>query len=122
MAENKMKRYDGVNNSFGTTTIKVLFQVDEYKGSMTYTIGGNCKGLDALPSDGMSIIDSLENAKFEGMTITPFDDDAWLAQMTLTSDDGDTLEYDVADEAEFEQMLVGMQIIDFVEENEDGRE
>lgn len=24
MAENKMKRYDGVNNSFGTTTIKVL--------------------------------------------------------------------------------------------------
>lgn len=112
----KMKKYDGVNNSFGTTTIKVLFQVDEYKGAMTYKIGGNCKGLDALPSDGMSIIDSLENAKFEGMTITPFDDDAWLVQMTLTSDDGDTLEYDVADEAELEQMIVGMEIIDFTED------
>lgn len=117
MVENKMKRYDGVNNSFGTTTIKVLFQVDEYKGAMTYKIDGNCKGLDALPRDGMSIIDSMENAKFEGMSITLFDDDdAWLAQMTLTSDDGDTLEYDVADEAEFEQMIIGMQIIDFTED------
>ena len=116
MAENKMKSYDGVNNSFGTTTIKVLFQVDEYKGSMIYTVGGNCKGLEALPSDGLSIIGNLENAKFEGMTIAPFDDDAWLAQMTLTSDDGDTLEYDVESESELEQMIVGMQIIDFEED------
>ena len=116
MAENKMKNYDGVNNSWGTHTIEVLFQVDQYKGAMTYKIGGNCKGLEALPRDGMSIIDSMKNAKFEGMSITPFDDDAWLAQMTLTSDDGDTLEYDVADEAEFEQMIIGMQIIDFTED------
>jgi hypothetical protein len=117
MTENKMKNYDGVNNSWGTTTIKVLFQVWQYKGSMTYTVGGNCKGLEALPRDGMSIIDSMDMAKFEGMTITPFDeDDAWLAQMTLTSDDGDTLEYDVADEFELEKMIVGMQIIDFTED------
>ena len=27
-----MKNYDGVTYSWGTTTIKVLFQVDEYKG------------------------------------------------------------------------------------------
>ena len=122
MAENKMKNYDGVNNSWGTTTIKVLFQVWKYKGAMTYKIGGNCKGLLALPRDGMSIIDSMENAKFEGMSITP--DDAWFAHsiITLTSDDGDTLEYDVESEAEFENMIIGMQIIDFVEENEDGRE
>ena len=118
MAENKMKNYDGVNGSWGTTTIKVLFQVWRYKGSMIYTVGGNCKGLEILPRDGLSIIDSLENAKFEGMTITPFDDDdAWFAQMTLTSDDGDTLGYDVADECELEHMIVGMQIIDFVEES-----
>ena len=116
MAENKMKNYDGVNDSWGTTTIKVLFQVWQYKGSMIYTVGGNCKGLEALPSDGLSIICNLENAKFEGMTITPFDDDAWLAQMTLTSDDGDTLEYDVESEYELEQMIVGMQIIDFEED------
>ena len=83
---------------------------------MIYTIGGNCKGLEALPSDGLSIIDNLENAKFEGMTITLLDDDEWFAQMTLTSDDGDTLEYDVADEAELEQMIIGMQIIDFTKE------
>lgn len=120
MAENKMKNYNGINDSWGTTTIKVLFQAWQYKGSMIYTVGGNCKGLDALPSDGLSIIANLENAKFEGMTITPFDDDdAWLAQMTLTSDDGDTLEYDAADESELEQMIVGMQIIDFTEGEDD---
>ena len=111
-----MKNYDGVNGSWGTTTIKVIFQVWQYKGSMIYTVGGNCKGLEALPSDGLSIIGNLENAKFEGMTITLLDDDEWFAQMTLTSDDGDTLEYDVADEAELERMIVGMQIIDFTED------
>lgn len=116
MAANKMKNYDGVNDSWGTTTIKVLFQVWQYKGSMIYTVGGNCKGLEALPSDGLSIIDNLEKAKFDGMTITLFDDDEWLAQMTLTSDDGETLEYDVESESELEQMIVGMQIVDFTED------
>lgn len=116
MTENKMKNYDGVNNSWGTTTIKVLFQVWNYKGSMTYTIGGNCKGIDALPHDGMSIIDNLEEAKFEGMSITPFDDDEWFAKITLTRDDGDTLEYDVESESELEQMIIGLQIIDFTED------
>lgn len=113
-----MKNYDSVNSSYGTTTIKVLFQVEEYKGSMTYEIGGNCKGLDALPHDGMSIIDSLETAKFDGMNIIPFDDDEWFAKIILTNDTKDTLEYDVESEAEFEQMIVGMRIIDFEEELE----
>ena len=40
-----MKNYDGVNGSYGATTIKVLFQVDEYTGSMTYEIGGIVKAL-----------------------------------------------------------------------------
>ena len=116
MGKNKMKRYDGVNDSFGTTTIKVFFQVDEYKGSMTYTIGGNCKGLDALPHDGMSIIENLETAKFDDMNIIPYDDDSWFAKIFLTNDFKNTLEYDVESEAEFEQMVVGMQIIDFAED------
>lgn len=111
-----MKNYDGVNDSWGTTTIKVLFQVWEYKGAVMYTIGGNCKGLDALPHDGMSIIENLEDAKFENMTITPFDDDEWFAKITFTRDDGDTLEYDVESESELEQMIIGLQIIDFEEE------
>jgi hypothetical protein len=111
-----MKNYDGVNNSWGTTTVKVLFQVWEYKGAMIYTVGGNCKGLEALPRDGMSIIDSMDVAKFEGMTITPFDDDEWFAKLTLTDDEGTTLEYDVESEAELEQMIIGMQIIDFTED------
>lgn len=108
-----MKNYDGVNDSFGTTTIKVLFQVAEYKGSMTYEIGGNCKGLDALPHDGMSIIDNLEYARFEGMNIIPYDDSDWFAKVFLTNNFEETLEYDVESEAEFEQMIVGMHIVGF---------
>lgn len=113
-----MKRYDGVNNSFGTTTVKVLFQVDKYKGAMMYKIGGNCKGLSALPRDGMSIIENLETAEFDGMSITPFDDD-WFVRLNLTAENGDTLEYDVESEAEFENMIVGMEILDFVEGEDD---
>ena len=60
MAENKMQNYDGVNNSWGTHTIKVLFQVWEYTGSMTYEIGGNRKGLNVLLSQGADILDYLE--------------------------------------------------------------
>ena len=111
-----MKNYDGVNYSWGTTTIKVLFQVDEYKGSMTYTIGGNCKGLDVLPHDGMSIIENLKDAKFEGMNIIPYDDSDWFAKVFLTNNFKETLEYDVEYEAEFENMIIGMQIINFAEE------
>ena len=115
MAENKMENYDGVNNSWGTHTIKVLFQVWQYKGAMMYEIGGNCKGLNALPSQGADILDNLETAKFEGISILPFDDNDWFAKITFTDDNGDTLEYDVESEAEFEEMIIGMQIIDFVE-------
>jgi hypothetical protein len=112
-----MKKYDGVNNSFGTTTIKVLFQVGEYKGTMTYKIGGNCKGLSVLPQNGMSIIENLETAEFEDMNIIPYDDgDWWLAKIFLTKNFNDTLEYDVESEAEFENMIVGIQIIDFTED------
>ena len=115
MSENRMKRYDGVNNSFGTTTIKVLFQVNEYKGNMTYEVSGNCKGMSVLPRDGISILENVETAKFDSMSITPFDDD-WFARLNLTTENGDTLEYDVESETKFEDMIIGMQIIDFEEE------
>lgn len=115
-----MKNYDSVNNSYGTTIIKVLFQVGEYTGSLTYEIGGNCKGLDALPHDGMSILDNLGTAKFEGMNIIPYNiEDDWFAKVFLTNDFKETLEYDVESESEFEQMIVGMQIIDFEEESDE---
>ena len=114
-----MKNYDGVNYSWGTTTIKVLFQVAEYKGSVTYTVGGCCKGLDALPHDGMSIIEKLKDAKCEGMNIIPYDDSDWFAKVLLTNDFKETLEYDVEYEAEFENMIIGMQIINFKEESDE---
>ena len=113
-----MKYYDGVNNSWGTHTVRVLFQVWQWKGSMTFEVDGNCKGLNVLPRDGMSILDNLESAKFEGVTITPFDDNEWFAKLTFTNDNGETLEYDVESEAEFEELIIGMQIDAFSEKEE----
>jgi len=113
-----VKNYDGVNDSWGTTTIKVLFQVWQYKGSMIYTVGGNCKGLEALPHDGTNILENVETAKFNGMNIIPFNND-WFARLNLTTENGDTLEYDAKSEAEFENMIVGIQIINFEEENKE---
>ena len=111
-----MKNYDGFNGSFGTTKIKIFVQSGEYKGSMIYEIGGNCKGMNALPHDGASILENVETAKFDGMSIIPFNND-WFARLNLTIENGDTLEYDAESETEFENMIVGMQIINFEEED-----
>lgn len=111
-----MKNYDGLNSSFGTTKIKVFFQSGEYKGTMIYEVSGNCKGMNALPRDGISILENVETAEFNNMNIIPYDDGNWFAKIFLTKDLGDTLEYDLESEAEFEDMIIGMQIIDFEEE------
>lgn len=113
-----MKNYNGLNGSFGTTKIKIFFQVNEYKGTMIYEVEGNCKGLSALPRDGMSILENVETAEFDNMNIIPYDNGDWFATIYLTKSFGDTCEYDVESEIEFENMIIGMQIIDFEKENE----
>ena len=117
-----MKMYDCLNHSFGTHKIKVNFQAEEYKGAITYLVGGNCKGREVFPSCGMDILDSLgdRTTKLEGMIIRLCDDDDdWFGEVTLTADNGDTCEFELESEAEFENMIVRMEILDFVKESED---
>ena len=115
-----MKNYDGFNGSFGTTKVKVFFQSGEYKGTMIYKVEGNCKGMSALPRDGMSILENVETAEFHDMNIIPYDNGDWFAKIFLTKAFNDTLEHDVESEAEFENMIVGVQIVDFKKENKEG--
>ena len=82
---------------------------------------GNASSPLQFPRDGMSIIENLETAKFEGMSIKPYDDESgWLAEVNLTDANGDTCQIDVEDEVELESMIVGIRIIDFQREEENG--
>ena len=98
---------------FGTHHIKVLFQYEQYKGSMTFEMGGNCKGLDIVKQDIETILDEnvIKNAEFSNMDISV---EVWYeGTICLTDDNGDKLETYFYDEAEVEDLIVGIEIVDF---------
>lgn len=105
--------YYAQDGRFGTHTIKVLFQHEQYKGSMTFKIGGNCQGLDIVKQDIETILDEdvLKNAKLSNMDIGMA---CWCEGIIrLTDDNGDKLETYFYDEAEVEDLIVGIEIVDF---------
>lgn len=104
--------YYAPDGRFGTHTIKVLFQHEQYKGSMIYKMGGNCQGLDIVRSDIDTILDSIENAKFSGMDIA-LAGDGYEGTVSLTDEKGDDIEIDFYDETELEALIVGVEIVDF---------
>ena len=78
-----MKNYDP-HIRWGTHTVKVSFQIWEYKGYVTYQIRGNCKGSGLLGVDADSLYDTkfLENtARLVAL------DEEWF-QMYLTDENG----------------------------------
>lgn len=108
-----MKIYDGLNNSFGTHTVRVSLQDGEYKGFFDYKISGNCKGIDVLDFD----IDNydkpdLKKLKTYGMEIDLSGD---FYTVVLRNEKEDTCEYEL-DSAELGRMIVAIEIIDFEEE------
>jgi len=107
-----MKNYDGLNDSNGVHTIKVSLQDGEFKGSFTHEIGGNCKGAELLDFDIQNMDDDeIKDLKKQGCVIKRPDDDNYLF-VKLTSDAGDTCDFEVDDD-EFQNMIVGIEIIDF---------
>ncbi|EGO9191821.1 hypothetical protein DUY54_06045 [Enterococcus faecalis] len=110
-----MKNYDP-NIFWGLHTIKVSFQQWDYKGYLTFVKGGNCKGLDVLNIDA----DDLYDMKFKENPVnfrllgTDVEGGEWFA-MTLKNDKKD--EMLVEDEWDcLKDYIVGVEIIDFVEE------
>jgi len=104
-----IKNYDP-NHSSGVHAVKVTLQVWGYQKTLTYEMGGNCKGLTIL--DGC-IDELLEQIGFYN------DEDECGCNIYLINDDGDELEYEIFDESDLENIIVGLKIIGFVEKEED---
>lgn len=105
-----MKNYDP-NIRWGTHTVKVSFQIWEYKGYVTYQIRGNCKGSGLLGVDA----DNLYDTKFlENTADLVIYDDGWF-EMCLTDEHGGTIEIE-EELRELDDCIIGTEIVDFVEE------
>lgn len=102
----QLKKYDP-NISYGKHTIKVSFMIWDYKGYVTYKVGGNTKGLSLIAIDS----DDLYDADFKDNPVNFRNlDDDWFA-MELTNDKGNTTRI----EDEFDSLanyIVGIEIID----------
>lgn len=110
-----MKSYDGLNSSYGTHTIKVSLQDDEYKGSFTYKIGGNCKGISVLSFD-VSCEHEKQIAKWKKTDCAIELDYEGNLIVTLTNPQTkETCRYELDDD-EFMRMIVGVEIIEFQSE------
>ena len=107
---------------FGTHTIKVMFQHEQYKGYITFEMGGNCKGLDIVKQDADTILDSIDNAKFTDMDIALVDDCSYEGTICLTDDNCNDMEIDFCSEVEFEELIVGIEIVDFKPDDEERNE
>lgn len=106
-----MENYD-LNDRWGKHTVKVTFQASEYKGYVTYQIGGNTKGFAVLNSDPEDLCEHV--FKENPVNLKPLDDD-WYS-MTLTNKNGDILLL----EDEWESIgnhIIGVEIIDFEKED-----
>lgn len=105
-----MKNYDP-NIRWGTHTVKVSFQIWEYKGYVTYQVHGNCKGNALLDVDDYDLYDKdfLENTA----CLVALDEE-WF-QMHLTDENG--VKTEIEEEWNYlNNYIVGVEIIDYIEE------
>ncbi len=107
-----MKFYD-INRRCGVHVIKVSLQTDQYKGSFTYEMGGNCKGRTVLDFD-IEINDKEDIERFQknGCKIERPYNDEWLLVTLTDPETGNTCEHEITDD-EFNDMVVGLEIIEF---------
>lgn len=112
-----MKRYDVLDNSFGTHKIKYTLQCGTCRGSFTTQVLGNCKGAEAMSTDIFEILEesNLDHMEFDHLRLR-FDEEGLI--IAFLNDDGkevmavDQYWLDI-DRA---RLIVGIEIVDFEEE------
>lgn len=111
-----MKNYNP-NIRWGTHVIEVTLQQWEYKNTVVFTMGGNTKGASILDSALSGIFDNIfiENSgnlrELEGS-----DGEEWFG-VILVNSDGEEMECE--DEMMyFDDYVVGVRIIDYIEDLE----
>lgn len=104
-----MKKYDP-NIYEGTHTVKITLQKWEYKGHIISHIGGNCKGRSILDFDF-----ECENDFPNNDCQMEYHEDYDCFTCILRDENGDVLICE-GDAREMNDMIVGIEIIDFCEE------
>lgn len=114
-----MKKYDGLNNSYGTHTVRVHLQDDEYKGWVELKLDGNCAGRNVLDVAVTEIGgEDYGKPKTDGMKIT-WNYEYNCFAVILKNDKGDTCEYEITP-AELDNMIVCLEIVDFERRTKNG--
>ena len=104
-----MKNYDP-NIYRGVHTVKIKLQKWEYKGHIIRRVCGNCKGRNVLDFDF-----ECEDNFPDNDCYLKYHEDRDFFSCVLKNDDGDILQGNYYAE-EMNDMIVGIEIIDFCEE------
>ena len=105
----KMKNYDP-NIYRGVHTVKITLQMWEYKGHIIRRVGGICKGRDILDFDfGYEDVFPNNDCQLE------YHEDLDFFSCVLKDENGNTLKCE-ANAEEMNDMIVGIEIIDFCKE------
>ena len=104
-----MKNYDP-NIYRGVHTVKITLQIWEYKGHIIKRVGGNCKGRTILDFDF-----ECEDSFSDNDCQLEYHEDLDYFSCVLKDEEGNTLKCD-GDAEEMNDMIVGIEIIDFREE------
>ena len=104
-----MKNYDP-NIYEGTHTVKITLQQWEYKGHIISHIDGNCKGKSVLDFD----FECENNFPDNDCQMKDHEDGDYFT-CVLKDEKGNTLKCE-GDAQEMNDMIVGVEIIDFCEE------
>lgn len=110
-----MINYDP-NIIMGTHTVKITLQIFGYVGHIYKKIGGNCRGLDILKCCDF---ESEEFEKDENDCQLSYDEEYDAFNAVLTNS-GTGEKSEICESAEeFNNMIVGIEIIDYAEEKYD---
>jgi len=107
-----MKNYDP-NIGYGIHTVKITLQQWGYTGHIIQRMGGNCKGKSVLDFD-FEQFDCDDDFQIDNDCQIKCDD-GWFT-CVLKDEKGDMLEV-VGYSEEMNELIVGMEIIDFVPES-----
>lgn len=114
-----MKNYDNLDNFRKRVhTIRVTFQLEDYKGYIAYEMGGNCQGFEVMDFD-ISTIDQNDINRFvENNCKFKFNEEYELFSLELRDRKGNPCIMESETESDINNMIVAIQIIDCRLENE----
>lgn len=115
----KLDYYDGMDYSYGAHTIKVTVRDGFYVGIFTYKTSEHGKGTDVLDFDlGKYGPEDIEKFNMiNGMKLNRENRFSPYVRITLAKQNGqdDTCEFEIHDK-EFNQMIIGIEIVKFEQE------